>query len=1119
MHPETKQPDVKQPVKTLIQPPLQPIGFRVTKKHLIDAVKKVEKREFCEEVDYLRSLGGEKFLESALLTDFEHGLEEVGMSDRGHVFGWNRIPSEGITRNFFQLMFDALEDFTLKILIVVSLVSIIINLIVGNQDRKIAWIEGFTVLVAVLISSFVQALNDFQKQKQFERMEFIADSRKAATVIRNRKKKSVHPSELLVGDIVIIEAGDEIPADGLLISCRDIITDESPITGISQKIRKGTMAQALAQKNQIEEDGARNNVKPHDVVSPILLNKSLVLSGEGKFVVLAVGDSATKSQIKTDIQATPLQFKLEIIAGDIGKLGLLAAVLTLISLIIRFLVERGKTGTFDEASEYTQLIDFFILAITVLVVAIPEGLPLAVTLSLAFSVRRMLRDSNLVRKTQSCESMGRADMICSDKTGTLTLNKSTLLRIWNGKEINVESFIEGGRRLDEFMPKKPSKLLVEAIVCNSTATLRPNIGPQIELCLLDFLDQCYIDIDSARKKQLPDHPLRLHFTSERKRMCTVAINTGLPNDLKRLHMKGATEIVLDCCAFFYDFEKDEVVLIDEQMKEDIKRAAKQMADTSLRTIALAYKEVSGKEDFKSRDSKNIYNIEKNNFVLLAILGMKDPIKPDIKDAVANCRKAGIKVRMVTGDGKDTSRAMAIECGIVDPNNPESLVLEGSQLQEIIGGIVCKNCRTKECDCPKDRITALKLHKDMREDVLEKSEEFAKIYHRIDVLARTRPEDKYALVVGLKQFNHVVAVTGDGITDVQALKKADVGFAMGNSGHEIARETADIIVLDDHFASVVKAVLWGRNIYDSVKKFLQFQLTVNVVAVLMTLIGSALLKMAVLSPVQLLWVNLIMDIFASLILSTERPERKLINRNPHKMDEYIISRKMMRFIIVHSSYQLIVMLVLVFAGDQFIPEPLSNIISTGVDLYHNSPGGNYVRSGRLYTIDGSVDYQQFYDLYGASRHFTVVFNTFVMMQIFNIFNARKLEDEKNIITDIWKSKLLLVFLPCIIGLQIVFTQLGGRALKVSLDGASGEQWGISIAFGFGEWVVGFLLKFIPERYFKEAGRGEYKQPPIKKTESGDAPVHLEEQQPLQRVHDGLLSPKEQASAELIRFNQA
>jgi Ca2+ transporting ATPase len=344
---------------------------------------------------------------------------------------------------------------------------------------------------------------------------------------------------------------------------------------------------------------------------------------------------------------------------------------------------------------------------------------------------------------------------------------------------------------------------------------------------------------------------------------------------------------------------DSIEVLSDARKFDVEAAILEMAKKGLRTICLAYKDVSDDDDFDTKDSKGVFEVETDHLVFVAILGIRDIIRKEVPIAVALCKKAGIKVRMVTGDNKITATAIALDCGIITAGT-QSIVMEGPEFIGRIGGVICTNCKTLVCDCPRDSQTAKKAGKSVRVDTIQNQEEFERIYPFLDVLARSRPEDKYALVTGLLERGHVVAVTGDGTNDAPALKKADVGFAMGIAGTEVAREAAAIILLDDNFNSIVKAVMWGRNIYDSIKKFLQFQLTVNVVAVALTLVGAAILKQEVLKPIQMLWINLIMDTFASLALATEPPTEKLLDRKPHNRNEYIITKKMFKHILMEAA---------------------------------------------------------------------------------------------------------------------------------------------------------------------------------------------------------------------------
>lgn len=407
-------------------------------------------------------------------------------------------------------------------------------------------------------------------------------------------------------------------------------------------------------------------------------------------------------------------------------------------------------------------------------------------------------------------------------------------------------------------------------------------GSKTEVALLEFVERCGQNYEKL-KEQFP--PVKKYpFTSSRKRMSTFIESNGQQIML----VKGASEMVLESCSQLHSFDGS-LQPIDATLKSEIEKGIEEMAGNALRTLCVAYRNISGSEDTATKDDKGIFEIEKTGLTLFCVIGIKDILRQEVPQAVVQCRHAGIKVRMVTGDNKLTAKAIALECGIIQPGDEKSLVIEGTDFINRIGGVVCKLHRTKECDCPRDRGTAKQKGRPVRVDTIANPEVFDELYPNLDVMARSRPEDKYALVLGLNERGHVVAVTGDGTNDAPALKKADVGFAMGIAGTEVAREAADIILLDDNFTSIVSAVMWGRNIYDSIRKFLQFQLTVNVVAVFCTMIGAAIMRQEIFTTIQLLWINMIMDSLASLALATESPTPVLLERKPHNRDDYIVSR--------------------------------------------------------------------------------------------------------------------------------------------------------------------------------------------------------------------------------------
>ena len=421
------------------------------------------------------------------------------------------------------------------------------------------------------------------------------------------------------------------------------------------------------------------------------------------------------------------------------------------------------------------------------------------------------------------------------------------------------------------------------------------------------------------------------FTSDRKRMCTIIEKDDGDH---RLYIKGASEYILQSCEKMLDLNSGDVGPLNEATLKNCNDAIVNFATKSLRTIGMAYLDLKpGGYDINDKNSKGILKIEESNLTLIGICGIKDIIRAEVPNAVLRCNRAGIAVKMVTGDNKITARAIAKEVNILDENDDDpSRVMEGPDFQKIIGGVCCQNCKNdknkniEDCDCVKNEDELKKAEnkgKKIKVDTILNHDAFDQIWKNLSVLARSRPEDKYALVVGLRERGNVVAVTGDGTNDAPALSKADVGFAMGIAGTEVAKQAAAIMLMDDNFTSIVMAVKWGRNIYDSIRKFLQFQLTVNVVAVTGTFITAVSTKQPLLAAIQMLWVNLIMDTLASLALATEPPTDKLLERMPHSRNSYIISRKMLKHIIGQSIFQFTVMMIFYFIGDKLLEQKICN----------------------------------------------------------------------------------------------------------------------------------------------------------------------------------------------------
>ena len=789
----------------------------------------------------------------------------------------------------------------------------------------------------------------------------------------------------------------DMPADGILIESNEISTDESAMTGETDPINKNVFKHCLRKKQHLEQSGEKNLADKHEVPSPIVMSGTKILTGEGRMMVMVVGKESCIGKVKAllekeEAEPTPLQQKLEKLADDIGRFGLYAAIVIVAVLLIRFTIFKIITKEWDTAEDLLKILDYFILGVLVVVLAIPEGLPLAVTLSLAFSVKKMLRDQNLVRKMEACETMGGANNICSDKTGTLTMNKMELSQVWNREVKVISTHSETHTEADLGTDPQYLEMFKIGALVNSTALLEPEEkGSSTEIALLKFFKKMGVSYDEYREKYEPK--LKFPFSSSRKRMSVVVEYKGDAY----LFIKGASEIVLKSSDSWYNTGSGEVEPISHQVNQELNTVITKMAQNSLRTLCIGYKKLAAHDDLEKKNDKGVFDCEQSNITLISVIGVRDNPRKEVPGAIQKCHKAGITVRMVTGDNIITAKAIAKDIGILTEDS-DAIAMEGPDFVKLVGGIVCKKCRTNRCDCPTDSKKAKEEGTEMRIDTIANGDEFDKIKDKLLVLARSRPEDKYCLVTGLRERGDVVAVTGDGTNDAPALKKADVGFAMGIAGTEVAREAAAIILVDDNFNSIVAAVLWGRNIFDSIRKFVQFQLTVNVVAVTLTLLGAAIIESDILKPIQLLWINLIMDTLASLALATEEPTDELLDRKPHSRDEYIISKTMLKHIIGQSIFQLVVILFLVFAGEYWIPE-YSDSYDTGVFKndpgmkWHNGVVGGTVRSGRFYHPSGSDDYFPIFEEHRIySRHLTFVFNTFVMMQIFDFFNARKLHEE-------------------------------------------------------------------------------------------------------------------------------
>ncbi|KAI0377740.1 calcium-translocating P-type ATPase [Hypomontagnella monticulosa] len=929
-----------------------------------------------------------------------HGSDEQFI-DRKRVYGDNRIP-EKKGKSFLQLVWITYNDKVLILLSVAAIVSLAVGLYQTfggeheNGQPSVEWIEGVAIIVAIVIVVLVGSLNDWQKERQFARLNRKKSDR-LVKVIRSGKTVEISVYNLLAGDVVHLEPGDLIPVDGILIQGFNVKCDESQATGESDIIRK---------KPAEDVFHAIENGEDTKKLDPFIQSGGRVMEGVGTFLATSTGIYSsygkTMMSLNEDPEITPLQSKLNVIAEYIAKLGGAAGLLLFVVLFIMFLVRLPSNWQLSPSQKGQQFIEIFIVVVTIIVVAVPEGLPLAVTLALAFATNRMIKDNNLVRHLKACEVMGNATTICSDKTGTLTQNKMTVVaatistthRFGSGKSEEESS----GKEFTDALCKETQDILLKSITLNSTAFegevegVKTFIGSKTETALLEYA-KAYLGMGPVSEERSNAKILQLiPFDSGRKCMGVVV---QLENGAARLYVKGASEIVLrQCTAILRNPTQDTSnTRLTEDDETTIKGLIENYASRSLRTIGIVYKDLDrwppkGAKRTDSDSNEVVFEDIFKNMVFIGMVGIQDPLREGVPEAVKQCQRAGVVVRMVTGDNKLTAQAIAKECGILQ--GEDALVMEGPEFRN--------------------------LSKHRQNEIIP----------RLRVLARSSPEDKRILVRRLKDMGETVAVTGDGTNDAPALKLADVGFSMGIAGTEVAKEASAIILMDDNFTSIVKALKWGRAVNDAVKRFLQFQLTVNVTAVVLTFVTavSSSDEGSVLTAVQLLWVNLIMDTLAALALATDPPQDSCLDRKPEPRGAGIISVTMWKMILGQAFYQLAVTFVLYYAANAI----------------------------------GIVEQGEY------TRRDTLVFNTFVWMQIFNQWNNRRLDNRFNIFEGLLQNWYFLAINLAVSGAQVLIIFVGGTPFSISLldPPQTGPQWAVAIVLGILSIPVGMLIRLIPDK---------------------------------------------------------
>ncbi|XP_057498810.1 putative calcium-transporting ATPase 11, plasma membrane-type isoform X2 [Actinidia eriantha] len=899
----------------------------------------------------LESHGGVEGFARKICVSLNDGVVSSDVPERQKVYGLNRFV-EKPSRPFWMFVWDALQDLTLITLMVCAGISIGVG--IATEGWPKGMYDGLGIILCIFLVVFVTAISDYKQSLQFKDL----DKEKKNIIVQvtrdgTRQKVSIY--DLVVGDIVHLSIGDQVPADGLFVSGYSLSVDESSLSGESEPV----------------------NINKE---SPFLLSGTKIQDGSGKMLVTSVGMRTEWGRLMVTLSEggedeTPLQVKLNGVATIIGKIGLAFSILTFLVLTSRFLVVKAMNHEMKSwsTSDALQLLNFFAIAVTILVVAVPEGLPLAVTLSLAFAMKKLMRDKALVRHLSACETMGSASCICTDKTGTLTTNHMVVTKVWIGGEAKSLKGNEDRNQFISSISKRVLEMLLQSIFQNTSSEVvrgkdgNTNIlGTPTETALLEFGMIFGDDVSGSWKesKIVKIEP----FNSVKKKM---SVLVTLPCGGLRAFCKGASEIIFKMCDKTIN-EQGNSVPISEEQRKNITYVINSFACEALRTLCLAYKDIEG--------SSSADNIPDDKYTLIAVVGIKDPVRPGVKKAVQTCLAAGIMVRMVTGDNINTAKAIAKECGIL---TADGVAIEGPDFRD------------------------------------KSDHEMKQIIPRLQVMARSLPLDKHKLVTMLRNdFKEVVAVTGDGTNDAPALHEADIGLAMGIAGTEVAKENSDVIIMDDNFATIVNVAKWGRSVYINIQKFVQFQLTVNIVALMINFISACISGSAPLTAVQLLWVNMIMDTLGALALATEPPSDELMKRPPIGRNVSFITKVMWRNIIGQSIYQLAVLGVLKFDGKH-----LMKLNGSDADSVLN----------------------------------TFIFNTFVFCQVFNEINSRDME-KINVFLGMFGSWLFMLIIISTVSFQVVIVEfLGTFADTVPL---SWELWLASVLIGAVSMPIAVVLKCIP-----------------------------------------------------------
>lgn len=864
------------------------------------------------------------------------GLSKAEVEQRRQQYGEN-VLTPPKRRSLWQLYLEKYQDPIIQFLLFAGVVSLVLAFIHGEI------IETIGIFIAIFLATTIGFYFERDAAKKFAVLNAIGEEQ-PVKVLRDGEIMLIPRKEIVVGDLVIVETGDEIPADGDLVKSTDLQIDESSLTG-----------EPLADKHAEESLNDPHATYP----SYRVMRSTMVMNGRGEMVVTAVGNATEIGKVAksaaedTDVE-TPLNIQLKRLGAMINKIGFTLSIAAFVIFLTHHIFTHPELWHSDNYLEMAEVVlQYFMMTVTLIVMAVPEGLPMAVTLCLALNMRRMLVSNNLVRKLHACETMGAVTVICTDKTGTLTQNKMTVgdMQVFPSEDT----------------PTDDISFLTTAIAVNSTAFLGKDgqgIGNPTEVALLEWAHQQFVSGKvEADYQKVREEVTVLHqqpFSTQLKYMTTtIQLNDGC-----YLLMKGAPEMVITCCD------------LSEEVRMQVNDLLRRYQEKAMRTLAFAWRKISSAED--SSDSLAHLHLQ-------AVCGISDPVRVDVPDAVGQCQQAGIEVKMVTGDHSGTAKEIGRQIGIWDDQTPEEALITGADFA-----------------------------------ALSDEEAFQRV-NGIHIISRARPADKQRFVQLLQKQHQVVAVTGDGTNDAPALHHAHVGLSLG-SGTSVAKEASDITLLDDSFRSIADAVMWGRSLYKNIQRFLFFQLVVNVTALLLVLGGSLLGTELPLTVTQILWINLIMDTFAAMALASLAPSREVMQERPRSTDSFIITKGMAWGIML---------LGLLFFGIMF---------TLLVYFLHDD-------------ADIGIHYHEM----------TIFFTVFVMLQFWNLFNAKTLGSTQSAFRKLWRERGFLLVLVLILIGQVIIVQFGGKMFRT--DGMSLKEWLIVIGSTSVVVVLGELYRLIKRRICK------------------------------------------------------